>query len=49
MDPKWKSTEKFILLPELNLLTHYQSDKFRQCKKAGIPSGEHPKMDLVLG
>jgi hypothetical protein len=21
----------------------------RQCKKAGIPSGEHPKMDLVLG
>lgn len=29
MDPKWKSTEKFILLPELNLLTHYQSDKFR--------------------
>jgi len=29
MDSKWKSTEKFILLPELNLLTHYQSDKFR--------------------
>jgi transposase len=29
MNPKWKSTEKFILLPELNLLTHYQSDKFR--------------------
>jgi transposase len=29
MDPKWKSTEKFILLPELNLVTHYQSDKFR--------------------
>ncbi len=29
MDPIWKSTEKFILLPELNLLTHYQSDKFR--------------------
>lgn len=29
MDLKWKSTEKFILLPELNLLTHYQSDKFR--------------------
>ena len=28
-DSKWKSTEKFILLPELNLLTHYQSDKFR--------------------
>ncbi|MBL7555945.1 MAG: hypothetical protein JNM24_09005 [Bdellovibrionaceae bacterium] len=22
---------------------------FRQCKKASIPSGEHPKMDLVLG
>lgn len=36
MDPKWKSTEKFILLPELNLLTHYQSDKFRthyKCSK----------------
>ena len=29
MDPKWKYTEKFILLPELNLLTHYRSDKFR--------------------
>lgn len=29
MDPKWKSTEKFILLPELNLLMDYQSDKFR--------------------
>jgi hypothetical protein len=21
----------------------------RQCKKASIPSGEHPKMDLMLG
>jgi len=29
MDSIWKSTEKFILLPELNLLTHYQSHKFR--------------------
>lgn len=29
MDPNWKSTEKFILLPELNLLTHWQQDKFR--------------------
>jgi transposase len=29
MDSKWKSTESFILLPELNLLTHWQSDKFR--------------------
>ena len=26
-----------------------KSNHFRQCKKAGIPSGEHPKMDLVLG
>lgn len=36
MDPNWKSTEKFILLPELNLLTHYQSKKFRthyKCSK----------------
>lgn len=36
MDPKWESTEKFILLPELKLLTHYQSDKFRtnyKCSK----------------
>ena len=36
MDSIWKSTERFILLPELNLLTHYQSDKFRthyKCKK----------------
>jgi hypothetical protein len=24
-------------------------NNFRQCKKASIPSGEHPKMDLVLG
>lgn len=29
MDPKWESTEKFILLPELKIKTHYQSDKFR--------------------
>jgi transposase len=29
MDPTWESTEKFILLPELKLKTHYQSHKFR--------------------
>jgi transposase len=29
MDSKWKSTESFILLPELSLITHWQSDKFR--------------------
>lgn len=29
MDPKWNSTTKFILLPELNMLTHWQQDKFR--------------------
>lgn len=29
MDPKWESTFKFILLPELKVLTHWQSDKFR--------------------
>lgn len=29
MDPQWESTEKFILLPELKILTHWQSDKFR--------------------
>ena len=29
MDPHWKSTSKFILLPELNILTHWQQDKFR--------------------
>jgi transposase len=36
MNPNWESTEKFILLPELKLLTHWQSDKFRtqyKCKK----------------
>ena len=36
MDPKWESTEKFILLPELKIVTHWQSDKFRTryvCKK----------------
>lgn len=29
MDPNWKSTSKFILLPELKMLTHWQSEKFR--------------------
>lgn len=29
MPPDWKSTNQFILLPELKLLTHWQSDKFR--------------------
>jgi transposase len=29
MDPQWKSTSKFILLPELKIITHWQSDKFR--------------------
>lgn len=29
MDPQWESTSKFILLPELTLLTHWQSAKFR--------------------
>ncbi len=29
MDPNWLSTSKFILLPELKIKTHWQSDKFR--------------------
>lgn len=29
MDPHWESTSKFILLPELKILTHWQSAKFR--------------------
>ena len=29
MDPKWKSTSKFILLPELKIISHWQRDKFR--------------------
>jgi transposase len=29
MDPKWKSTSDFILLPELKIITHWQSNKFR--------------------
>lgn len=36
MPPDWKSTNQFILLPELKLLTHWQSDKFRtqyKCSK----------------
>jgi transposase len=36
MDPHWQSTEKFILLPELKILTHWQSAKFRtnyKCQK----------------
>lgn len=36
MSPNWESTSKFILLPELKLLTHWQSSKFRtnyKCEK----------------
>jgi transposase len=36
MSPNWESTSKFILLPELKLRTHWQSDKFRthyKCEK----------------
>lgn len=29
MDPKWESTEKFILLPELKLINQWQQSKFR--------------------
>jgi transposase len=29
MSPNWETTSKFILLPELKLLTHWQSSKFR--------------------
>jgi transposase len=29
MNPNWESTQNFILLPELKLLTHWQSSKFR--------------------
>ena len=36
MDPNWESTERFILLPELKMLTHWQTHKFRtqyKCQK----------------
>jgi transposase len=36
MDPQWESTQKFILLPELKMITHWQSAKFRtnyRCRK----------------
>jgi transposase len=36
MDPNWKTTADFILLPELKIITHWQSDKFRtryKCEK----------------
>lgn len=36
MDSNWESTSKFILLPELKLLNHWQSKKFRtnyRCEK----------------
>lgn len=39
MDPKWKSTSNFILLPELKIITHWQSDKFRthyKCEKESL-------------
>ncbi len=29
MDPNWKSTSDFILLPELKIITHWQTNKFR--------------------
>lgn len=29
MNPSWESTQNFILLPELKMLTHWQSHKFR--------------------
>jgi|GEM_PF-6217399 transposase len=28
-DPNWQSTSKFILLPELKIISHWQSHKFR--------------------
>lgn len=39
MDPCWKSTSKLILLPELKIITHWQSAKFRthyKCKKESL-------------
>lgn len=36
MDPDWQSNNRLIVLPELNILTHGQSNKFRynyQCRK----------------
>ena len=36
MDPDWQSNNRLIVLPELNILTHGQSNKFRynyQCEK----------------
>lgn len=36
MDPNWESTNRFILLPELKILTHWEQSKFRthyKCKK----------------
>lgn len=36
MDPNWQSNNRLIVLPELNILTHGQSNKFRynyQCEK----------------
>jgi transposase len=36
VDPNWKSTSKFILLPELKIISHWQSHKFRthyKCEK----------------
>lgn len=36
MDPHWETTSKFILLPELKMTSHWQSEKFRthyKCRK----------------
>lgn len=36
MDPNWESTNRFILLPELKIITHWENSKFRthyKCRK----------------
>ena len=39
MDSNWKTTESFILLPDLKIITHWQQDKFRtfyKCRKESL-------------
>ncbi len=38
MDPKWKSTSKFILLPELKIIAHWQSDRFKTRYRCAMES-----------
>lgn len=45
----FKEQIKDLVLKDPKIASSTILHRIRQCKKASIPSGEHPKMDLVLG